>query len=468
MYALKTPMSISNISVSNFSTPSNVSASLMFPSVTRGSQTPISGQEICSSPKWWVYRNPIDLRNCCGLACGSYSGCSYSHLLDNQVQIFELSLKSKSRLCNTVKKAGRNTTNCVMCSGSEEVHDDGYYMRRCVELARTAVGFTSPNPMVGCIIVKDDKIVGQGFHPKAGQPHAEVFALRDAGDMAENATAYVTLEPCNHYGRTPPCTEALIKAKVKKVVVGMVDPNPIVASKGVQRLRDAGIDVTVCVEEELCKKMLEAYTHKMLTGNPFVTLRYSVSVNGQVLDHLGEKVMDSGGYYSKLLQEYDSVIYSSALLSHKFFLPESKEPGANQPLQVVLAKSPPSLQICDFTGSKMAIFTENETTGVPDISQNGIEVVVSGHQRLTSILEYCSRQGHCSLLLDLRGNSADFKEILQEGFENNLFKKVVAEVQPLWVEKQEEPWNLLGKPLQLKNLTSRVLGGSVLLEGYFC
>lgn len=103
--------------------------------------------------------------------------------------------------------------------------------------------------------------------------YLQVFALRDAGDLAENATAYVSLEPCNHYGRTPPCTEALIEAKVKKVVIGMVDPNPIVHSKGVDRLRDAGIDVTVSVEEELCRKLNEAFIHRMLTGKPFVTLR---------------------------------------------------------------------------------------------------------------------------------------------------------------------------------------------------
>lgn len=107
----------------------------------------------------------------------------------------------------------------------------------------------------------------------------QVFALRNAGDLAEDGTAYVTLEPCNHFGRTPPCTEALIKARVKKVVVGMVDPNPIVASKGVDKLRDAGIEVVVGVEEELCKKLNEAYIHQMLTGKPFLTLRYDLSTN---------------------------------------------------------------------------------------------------------------------------------------------------------------------------------------------
>ncbi|XP_056175801.1 riboflavin biosynthesis protein PYRD, chloroplastic-like [Syzygium oleosum] len=226
----------------------------------------------------------------------------------------------------------------VQCGMAE--HDDSFYMRRCVELARTAFGCTSPNPMVGCVIVKDGKIVGEGFNPKAGQPHAEVFALRDAGDLVENATAYVSLEPCDHYGRTPPCTEALIRAKVRKVVIGMLDPNPIVASKGVDRLRAVGIEVTVGVEEALCKKLNEAYIHLMLIGKPLsllvsMTSRYSISLNGQVSDHLGEGAIDSGGYYSKLLQEYDAVILSSTSLSDKPALPNSQEPGANQPLRIV-------------------------------------------------------------------------------------------------------------------------------------
>ncbi|CAI8588020.1 unnamed protein product [Vicia faba] len=150
---------------------------------------------------------------------------------------------------------------------------DGFYMRKSVELARKALGCTSPNPLVGCVIVKDGQIVGQGFHPKPGQPHAEVFALRDAADLDENATAYVTLEPCNHFGRTPPCTEVLIKARLKKVVVGMVDPNPIVASKGLDRLRGAGIEVVVGVEEELCKGLNEGYM--LACDHPLLVKEYN-------------------------------------------------------------------------------------------------------------------------------------------------------------------------------------------------
>ncbi|GAB2224150.1 hypothetical protein Drorol1_Dr00004898 [Drosera rotundifolia] len=221
----------------------------------------------------------------------------------------------------------------------DEDEDDGFYMRRAVELAREAIGCTSPNPMVGCVIVKDGKIVREGFHPKIGQPHAEVFAIRDAGDLAENATAYLSLEPCNHHGRTPPCTEALMRAKVKKLVVGMVDPNPIVAWKGVERLRDVGIEVVVGVEEDLCKQLNEAYIHKMLTGKPFVTLRYTISRDGKIFDQLGEGVTESGAYYSKLLQEYDVIVHSSTTLTKQLFLPTSKA-KANQPLHVLVAKSP--------------------------------------------------------------------------------------------------------------------------------
>ncbi|OMP00462.1 CMP/dCMP deaminase, zinc-binding protein [Corchorus olitorius] len=344
--------------------------------------------------------------------------------------------------------------------------DDGYYIRKCVELARTAIGCTSPNPMVGCIIVKDGKIVGKGFHPKAGQPHAEVFALRDAGDQAENATAYVSLEPCNHYGRTPPCSEALIKAKVKRVVVGMVDPNPIVASKGVERLREAGIDVTVGVEEELCKRLIEAFAHQMLTGKPFVTLRYSLSVNGRILDQLGKGVAEKGGYYSKLLQEYDAIIVSGSL-TEKFI---SQEPGANQPLQIVIAGNPHQLPAVTEEAFKMIVFADKEIATESDLAQKGIEAVVSDQINLTSILEYCKRQGFCSVLLDMRGSFGDLEGLLREAIEQKVLQKIVMEVLPFWDESSGGEslvaLNSLVKRLEVKNLRSRSSNESIVLEGY--
>lgn len=354
----------------------------------------------------------------------------------------------------------------------EEKCNDDYYMRRCVEVARKAIGCTSPNPMVGCVIVRDGKIVGEGFHPKAGRPHAEVFALRDAGDLAENGIAYVSLEPCNHYGRTPPCTEALIKAKVKKVVVGMVDPNPIVASTGVKRLQHAGIEVIVGVEEELCKRLNEAYIHQMLTGKPFVTLRYSMSLGGNLLDQLGENAMKRGEYYSKLLQEYDAVILSStALAANKSVFPVSSELGANQPLTIVLSKSANSLiQIPDLTtdaASKVMIITEKELKELEN-GQEGVQRTVSDKMTLAESLEHCKRKGLCSVLLDLMGDYLDFEDTLKEGFDKDLFQKVVVEVLPIWGGSAVKTLSFANMQKRVKNLTSRISGVSVIVEGYFC
>eukprot|EP00249_Psilotum_nudum_P012624 c23890_g1_i1 orf=142-888(+) len=184
--------------------------------------------------------------------------------------------RERSSLCDISIGLPKRGVRCNVGSLPEGATEaDAEYMRTCVDLARKALGCTSPNPMVGCVIVKDCQIVGRGFHPKAGEPHAEVFALREAEEKAKDATVYVSLEPCNHYGRTPPCSQALIKAKVKRVVMGMVDPNPIVAGNGMAALQRAGIEVIVGVEEAMCCLLNEVYIHCMLTKKPFVTLRYA-------------------------------------------------------------------------------------------------------------------------------------------------------------------------------------------------
>ena len=155
---------------------------------------------------------------------------------------------------------------------------DEAFMCRALELA--AKGFTGPNPMVGCVVVKGGKVVAEGFHKKAGEPHAEVNALRVAGARAEGSTLYVNLEPCSHFGKTPPCVDAIIEAGVMKVVAAMKDPNPLVAGKGFKKLRKAGVKVKVGVLEGEARAFNEAYIHFIKTGRPFVALKVAASLDG--------------------------------------------------------------------------------------------------------------------------------------------------------------------------------------------
>ena len=168
-----------------------------------------------------------------------------------------------------------------------QLNSDTYFMNEALKIAKYGIGRTSPNPMVGSIIVKDNRIVGQGWHRKSGTPHAEIHALNQAGDLAKNSTIYVTLEPCCHYGRTGPCSEAIVKSGIKRAVVAMKDPNPLVAGKGIEQLRNAGIEVTVGVLEDEAIKLNEVFIKWITTGFPFVTLKTAMSLDGKIASYTG-------------------------------------------------------------------------------------------------------------------------------------------------------------------------------------
>ena len=164
---------------------------------------------------------------------------------------------------------------------------DAVYMARAIELAKNGRYTTSPNPRVGCVLVKNGKIIAEGWHRKAGEGHAEVEALKQTTD-AHGATAYVTLEPCSHHGKTPPCCDALIKVGVLRVVVAMQDPNPLVAGKGLKKLQAAGIDVVCGVLEEDAKALNRGFIKRMLTGKPFVSSKLAMSLDGRTAMANGE------------------------------------------------------------------------------------------------------------------------------------------------------------------------------------
>lgn len=171
---------------------------------------------------------------------------------------------------------------------------DHQYMALAMQLARRGQYTTHPNPNVGCVIVRDGEVVGEGWHERAGQPHAEINALNGAGELAQNADMYVTLEPCSHYGRTPPCADALVKAGVKRVVVAMDDPNPQVSGKGIERLRLAGIDVSVGLLKAEALQLNPGFTSAMTRKRPFVRIKMAMSLDGRTAMASGESVWITG------------------------------------------------------------------------------------------------------------------------------------------------------------------------------
>ncbi len=218
--------------------------------------------------------------------------------------------------------------------------DDVRFLRRALALAGRARGRTAPNPMVGAVVVRDGAVVGEGFHPAAGQPHAEVFALRAAGDRARGATLYVTLEPCSHVGRTPPCADAVIAAGIRRVVAAAGDPNPLVAGQGLARLRAAGVAVECGLLQAEEARLNEAFRRWIVTRRPFVTLKLAASLDGQLATRTGESQWITGpaarrdvhrlrAVSDAILTTADTVLADDPALTARL-------PGARQPRRVVV------------------------------------------------------------------------------------------------------------------------------------
>lgn len=189
---------------------------------------------------------------------------------------------------------------------------DESMMRRALSLAKRGVGKTSPNPAVGCVIVRDGRIVGQGWHRKAGTPHAEVHALHEAGDLARGADVYVTLEPCSHFGKTPPCADALIQAGVRRVVIGTADPNPKVNGGGTAKLSSAGIEVISGILEEPCRRINLPFFKHITTGLPYVILKSAMTLDGKTATSTGDSKWISSAlsrlYVHRLRSRMDAVM----------------------------------------------------------------------------------------------------------------------------------------------------------------
>ncbi|MCL1810236.1 MAG: bifunctional diaminohydroxyphosphoribosylaminopyrimidine deaminase/5-amino-6-(5-phosphoribosylamino)uracil reductase RibD [Clostridiales bacterium] len=172
--------------------------------------------------------------------------------------------------------------------------NDENYMKLALDIAAKGCGFVNPNPMVGAVIVKDGEIIGRGYHEKYGEPHAERNALASCRSSTEGSTMYVTLEPCCHHGRTPPCTDAIIESGISKLVMGVRDPNPLVSGKGAEILRQRGIDVAEGVLEQECRKLNEVFFHYITSNTPFVVMKYAMTMDGKIAAYTGKSKWITG------------------------------------------------------------------------------------------------------------------------------------------------------------------------------
>ncbi len=354
---------------------------------------------------------------------------------------------------------------------------DQVWMQRCISLARQAAGQTAPNPMVGCVIVQDGEIVGEGFHPKAGEPHAEVFALRAAGDRTPGATLYVSLEPCNHYGRTPPCSEAVIQAKVARVVVGMVDPDPRVSGGGIARLRDAGIEVLVGVEEQACKDLNEAFVHRVYHQQPFGILKYAMTLDGKIATTSGHSAWVSSpparSYVFDLRSQCDAVIVgtNTVFRDNPQLTSHQEEPGHN-PLRVVMSRSlklPEQARLWQTEVAPTVVFTEGHPNPALQemLQQRQVEVISLPQLTPKAVMQNLYQRGCATVLWECGGT------LSAEAIAQGCIQKVLAFIAPKIIGGQLAPspigelgFTQMTEALALKRLALEQIGADYLLTGY--
>jgi diaminohydroxyphosphoribosylaminopyrimidine deaminase / 5-amino-6-(5-phosphoribosylamino)uracil reductase len=266
------------------------------------------------------------------------------------------------------------------------MNKDHYYMKMALDLAASAKGRTNPNPVVGAILVKDGVIVGSGLHRRAGEPHAEVHAFRMAGEHAEGATLYVTLEPCSHFGKTPPCANLVKESKVARVVVAVQDPNPQVAGRGIGILREAGIEVEVGVLEKEARLLNERFVHNMVNRTPFVISKVAMTLDGKIAAYNGHSKWITGEESRHnvhlLRNEVDAILVGiGTVKADDPMLTTRLETGGKNPIRIVLdttLRMPMEAKITDCSEAKTWIVTAEENDvaeKIKALEEKGVEFI---------------------------------------------------------------------------------------------
>lgn len=291
---------------------------------------------------------------------------------------------------------------------------DEKYMRLAMQLAGNAIGRTSPNPLVGAVIVKDNRVVGCGWHRKAGTPHAEVHALNQAGELAQGADVYVTLEPCAHYGKTPPCAKALVEAKVKNVYGGLLDVNPKVAGKGFKILEDAGIHVEYGFLQDELRKQNEVFFKWIEHKKPFIVLKAAMTLDGKIATATGQSKWitneTSRAYGYKLRDTYDGIMVGINTVIEDNPMLTARVDGGKNPIRIVVDSSLKidiNANVVQDKSAKTIIATTDKANKdkILKLQAQDVDVIVVDKDEndkvdIEKLLDILGQQNICSILVE--------------------------------------------------------------------
>ena len=356
------------------------------------------------------------------------------------------------------------------------------YMELALTLALKGKGTVSPNPMVGAVIVKDGRIIGEGYHQKYGEGHAEVNAFKNASEDVKGATMYVTLEPCSHYGKTPPCAEKIVEKKIKKVVIGTLDPNPLVSGRGVKILQDAGIEVESGILNDKCIKINEIFMKYIVKKEPFVVMKSAMSLDGKIATSAGESKWITGEEsrrnvhvlrkeLSAIMVGVETVIKDDPELTCRI------ENGIN-PIRIVVDSTlripidSKIIKTADKVKTIIATTKKAERNTIKILEDYGVQIIITdtnkeGRVDLKDLMKKLGEAKIDSILLE-GGAKLNFSA-LEEG----IVDKVQIYIAPKIIggENAKGPVGGLGidkleQAFKLKEITYKTVGEDILIEGY--
>ena len=356
--------------------------------------------------------------------------------------------------------------------------NDEHFMNIALRLALRAKGLTSPNPLVGAVVVKNNKIVGKGYHKKAGLAHAEILALNQAGSQAKGGSLYVTLEPCSHFGKTPPCVNRILDTGIKRVIIGMKDPNPVNNGRSIRLLRKHGIDTRVGVLSKQLKKINESFLKYITKKSPFITVKIAQSLDGKIATKLGKSKwitsQKSRRYTHKLRKFYDAILVGiNTVIKDN---PQLNNPySKKQPLKIIVdsgLRIPLRAKILnDPLGVIIATNPKSFSSKYNLLKKKGVRISVIPNKNrkvnLKSLFKKLAKMQITNILVEGGG------KIVGSLFDQKLVDKVMFVIAPKIIGGKDAVSSVEGVGIKnlreaanLKNLTISKLGQDLLIEGY--